>query len=101
MEYIEDAGIMHLGDNLARHSRIMFELLVGQIQLRQALEVTSKPRRPSWYKATDQDIFTYADLWCNDLHWSDPQHKQDRDNHMLDLLSAIIESSHIAIPLTK
>ena len=90
MKYIEDAGVMHLGDNLSRHSPIMLKLLVGQIPLRQAPEVTTKPRRPAWYKATDQDIDNYADmlherladlgcpesLWCNDVHCSDPQQGQ-------------------------
>ena len=115
LEYIEDAGVMHLGDNLSRHSPIMLKLRVGQIPLKQLKESTPKPRRPTWYKATDQHLDSYADLvhdrladlgcpeslGCDHVCCSDPQHKVDRDNHMLDVLSNLIESSHLAIPLTK
>ena len=48
LEYIEDAGVMHLGDNLSRHSPIMVKLKVGQIPRRNLKENTPKQRRPAW-----------------------------------------------------
>ena len=115
LDYVEDAGVMHLGDNLSRHSPILLKLRVGDIPVRQPQATTPRPRKPAWYKATDDHIADYTSLleeklvnldcpeslWCTDVHCSDPQHRQERDSHVLDLLVAMIESSHCAIPLTK
>ena len=34
LEFVEDAGVMHLGDNLSRHSPIMLKLRVGDIPVK-------------------------------------------------------------------
>ena len=115
LEFVEDAGVMHLGDNLSRHSPIMLKLRVGDIPVRQPQVETPRPRHPAWYKATEDHIAEYTaqlgekldsmecpeSIFCNDVHCSDPQHKHDRDSHVLNLLVAMIEASHSAIPLTK
>ena len=49
----------------------------------------------------DWMILAVLSIFDCDVHCSDPHHKYERDNHMLDVLSSLIESSHIAIPLTK
>ena len=112
---VEDAGVMHLGDNMSRHSPIMLKIRVDDIHVKQQQDKSARSSHPAWYKATDDDIDNYTAmlqerLWnmespeilaCNDVNCSDPQHRQDRDSHVLDLLVAMIESSHGAIPLTK
>ena len=40
-------------------------------------------------------------IHCNDLHCTDPTHKEDRDALVLDLLTSTIEASFETIPLTN
>ena len=62
LDQIVDAGPVHLGDNLSRHSPIMMKLKLDQF-------VTSRPkqseeprtRKPAWYKATLEDKNYYTD----------------------------------------
>ena len=114
-EYIEDAGVMHLGDNLSRHSPIMLKLNITQLHRRQAQGNIPQNSRPTWYKATDQDINDFANyvhnglqdigfvesLFCNDINCSDTTHKLERDDHMLNILFTLIESSYKAIPVSR
>ena len=106
-EYIEDAGVMHLGDNLSRHSPIMLKLNIKQLHRRQAQVNIPQNSRPIWYKAIDQDINDFANyvhnglqdigfvesLFCSDINCSDTTHKLERDDHMLNILFTLIESS--------
>ena len=106
---------MHLGDNLSRHSPILLKIKVGVIPRKIVRPTVLNMKRPAWYKATDQDIDHFTglvhdkleglhspeSLKCNNLHCTDPSHKLDRDNHMLDVLGTLIESSYTAIPKTK
>ena len=39
-------------------------------------------------------------LNCQDPHCQDPQHRTERDSYVLDILSAIIETSHEMAPLS-
>ena len=115
LNIIEDAGVLHLGDNLSRNSPILLKLNMGDIPVKQEQKEQLKPRRPDWYKATHEDIAEYTEIldgklkdlmypetiFCTDTHCSDQQHQQDRDNHVLSVLTSIVEASHTAIPLTK
>ena len=47
---IIDAGALHLGCNLSRHSPIMIKLDIGNLPTR-SVHSPSKPKRPAWYKA--------------------------------------------------
>ena len=62
LDYISDAGVMHLGDNLSRHSPIMVKLCVGDIPFKQPSVSLPQPRRPAWYKATSENIAEYTEL---------------------------------------
>ena len=62
LEYVEDAGVMHLGDNLSRHSPIMLKLRVGDIPARQLRAENPRPRHPAWYKATEDHMADYTAL---------------------------------------
>ena len=39
-----------------------------------------------------------AGLLCENSHCKNVEHSETRDSHMLDILSAIIESSHVTLP---
>ena len=113
LDFVEDAGVLHLGDNLSRHSPVMVKLNLGAIPAKR--KEKPRPRRPDWYKATSEDINEYTNIldnqlknlmypesiFCSDVHCEDQEHCQDRDSHVLDILTSMIESSHVAIPLTK
>ena len=115
LDLIEDAGVIHLGDNLSRHSPIMIKLKIGAIPLKPDRREEPKARRPAWYKATTEDINEYTEvldehlgnlmypesLFCTDVHCTDQQHRQDRDGHVLDVLTSLVESSFCAVPLSK
>ena len=115
LDLVEDAGGLHLGDNLSRHSPVMVRLNLGSLPVKTERKVTARVRRPDWYKATSDDISEYTELldyqmknlmypeslFCSDVHCTDQQHRQDRDDHVLDVLTSMVESSHRAIPLTK
>ena len=115
LDFVEDAGVLHLGDNLSRHSPVMVKLNLGAIPAKIERKEKPRPRRPDWYKATSEDINEYTNIldnqlknlmypesiFCSDVHCEDQEHCQDRDRHVLDILKSMIESSHVAIPLTK
>ena len=115
LDLVEVAGVLHLGDNLSRHSPIMIKLKIGAIPLKPDRKEAPKPRRPAWYKATIEDINDYTELldenltnlmypesiFCTDVHCTDQQHRQDRDDHVLNILTSMVESSYSAVPLTK
>ena len=112
LEYMECSPI-HLGDNASRHSPIMLKLKVANIP-RSAPVNMDKPRRPAWHKAGEEDINNYTQLLhdklgrldtpaclnCQDVHCQHENHSEVRDGHMLDILTAIIENSHSAIPMS-
>ena len=112
---VMDAGVLHLGDDLSRHSPIMLKLDMGAIRAKPNRRVEPKPRRPDWYKATQDHIAEYTEIlddklneimfpesiFCTDTSCTDQQHQQDRDSHVLSVLTSMVESSYTAIPLTK
>ena len=86
---------------------------VGNLPVREPKKL--KPsRRPAWYKAEQEQIDNYTmelhdrletltvpqSLDCSDCHCADQEHGQERDSFVLDLMTAIIETSHQTIPLS-
>ena len=67
LPYVSDAGALHLGDNLSRHSPIMLRLNVGQIANKVPAEPVPRPKRPACYKATKQQISDYTVLLSDKL----------------------------------
>ena len=67
LKHVVDAGPLHLGDNLSRHSPIVMKLDIGNIP-RQAYKKKNKfPKRPLWYKASKEDLDNYTgelDNYC-------------------------------------
>ena len=114
LDYIEDAGALHLGDNLSRHSPIMLKIRIGDIPTKR-IPVYSKPRRPAWHKADEDCTAEYTEvlahklaelappdsLHCSDVHCDHPDHGVERDQHLLNIMCTIIETSYKCIPLTS
>ena len=61
LNYIEDAGVIHLGDNLSRHSPIMLKLKIGDIPIKPVRVEVPRARRPEWYKANDENLNEYTE----------------------------------------
>ena len=112
LQYIESCGVIHLGDNLSRHSPVYLKLKVQNIP--RTVPVTQdRPRRPAWYKANKEQLSQYTvDLHhkilsipqptclnCQNVNCPVEEHTTDRVSYVLDLLSAIIETSHKNIPM--
>ena len=59
LSLIVDADVMHLGDNLSRHSPIMLKLKLGSIPVQKKTKSVA-PGRPAWYKAEQNDKEDYT-----------------------------------------
>ena len=115
LEHVKDAGPVHLGDNLSRHSPIMVKIDVGNIPTKARSSSAPKSRRPDFNKATTDDKDDYTSLleskleeitlpgsiMCEDVHCKSESHSKERDKYLLDIMSSVIECSHVCIPLTK
>ena len=115
LDFIVDAGALHLGDNLSRHSPIMLKLNIGNISVKREQTQDKAKRKPAWYKATANDILEYTEtlhdklinlpmppsLCCSSVHCEYPGHRAERDSHCIDVLCSMIESSQRAIPLSS
>ena len=112
---VKDCGPLHFGDNLSRHSPIMLKLDLGALPIRQKSD-TFRPKRPAWYKASEQEVRRYkSELQsrleaipvpvclafdeCDNLKCQDELHSKERDDFVLSLMSAVIETSHTTIPM--
>ena len=113
IDLILDCGTMHLGDNPSRHSPIVLKLNLAAIPLKVEVKPTCR-RRPAWYKATEEDTRKYTMelhnrlsileeppcVNCRNFLCESDLHSEERDSHVLDILTAVIETSHSCIPLS-
>lgn len=113
LENIEDAGVLHLGDNLSRHSPIMLKLKLDTV-IRKTVDDPVSKRRPAWYKANEDNKQEYTELLsdklsqidtpgslkCVDVHCDHHGHSGERDKFVLDILCNMIETSYECIPLS-
>ena len=114
LSVIAGAGVLHLGDNLSRHSPIMLKLDLGRLPVQRKTK-TSSPSRPAWYKSeqSHRDEYTRSvhnklsslqvpdTLHCSDPHCQTDQHTEERDSFVLDVMSRVIETSHECIPMSS
>ena len=113
IDLITDCGPLHLGDNPSRHSPIVLKLKMSEIPIKSEV-VSIKQRRPNWYKAKQEEVDKYTKelynrlkelevpecLNCTDILCTKSSHSEERDSHVLDILTAIIETSHDCIPMS-
>jgi RNase H-fold protein (predicted Holliday junction resolvase) len=52
LNQVTDAGPVHLGDNLSRHSPIMMKIQIEGLTASKIQQGVPAPRKPAWYKAT-------------------------------------------------
>ena len=109
---VADAGALHLGCNLSRHSPIMIKLDIGSLPSRTFTNVR-KPKRQAWYKADEEhkeafcsqledklsSLTAPSSLSCSDPLCKDATHTEERDSYVLDVMSSLIEVSHLTIPM--
>ena len=112
LEHIVDAGPVHLGDNRSRHSPIMMKVDIGEIPVKEPEPAVARPRRPAWYKATPEQKNEYTVLLeeklasiplpvsCDSPCCIQAEHSTSHDSHVMDVMSAVIETSHLCIPLS-
>ena len=98
---------------MSRHSPIMVKLNLCALPKKTKSQQRHQSK-PALYKALSDDLNFYKaqlqenlevfDLpqspHCDDPHCTKNIHASDRDSHVLDVLGAVIESSHLAIPLS-
>ena len=91
----------------------MVKLNLGELPIKTKINST-KPKKPCWYKATEDHInqfkltleekvgklSTPTSLYCQNVHCTDTKHSVERDAFVLDLLGAMIESTHAHIPMS-
>ena len=114
LDLIQDAGPVHLGDNLSRHSPIMIKICLPVIPDKVDTHRAAVIRRPAWYKATQVETDLYRSvltekldlinipdsIHCCDISCKNINHIEDRDRFLLDLMSCLIEARYQCIPLT-
>ena len=109
---LEGCGVIHRGDNLSVHSPIWLKLQVGDLPLKKQTR-TRNIKKPSWSKADKEQVYNYTStlqeklqaiqvplsLNCQDVHCQRSEHSVDRDNMVVDILTAVVETSYTALPL--
>ena len=115
LDNVEDAGPVHLGDNLSRHSPIMMKIKLDQAaKIKVQQPEIPRLRRPAWYKATEEQKDQYTDhldirlkelaipdsLNCTDVTCQCQEHSEQRDGHVIEILCSLVETSYTCIPLT-
>ena len=114
LSVISDSGVLHLGDNLSRHSPIMLKLNLGALPSCPKSKPVKNTSRPAWYKASQEDKNLYTEeldrklsslgspdsLTCSNPLCTNAEHSRERDSFVLDLMSTVIETSHATIPMS-
>ena len=112
---VEDCGPVHRGDNLSRHSPILFSLRLGELPRRPVAAQPPPRRMPAWDSATAEEKAAYTRelhqrlqavqcpqsmLLCKDPLCEDASHSEMRDSAVLDILLALVETAYTSLPLT-
>ena len=113
LDFVVTAGPIHLGDNRSRHYPIVLKLDVGMVPRRIKQITDLNNMKPVWYKATSEDKNKYAFnlaqsleklaisecLNCTHPNPKNEDHIDSTDEHVINVMSAIIETSYQCIPL--
>ena len=59
LDLVEKCGVVERGDNLSRHCPIWVKIKLGALPLRSGAK-TWVPKRPSWSKATTEEVNAYT-----------------------------------------
>ena len=112
-----DCGIVERGDNLSRHCPIWVKLNLESLPSKKNAQKWI-PRRPDWKKASPEDKECFKGMlseklyqlslsacedeafFCDDVHCKDTTHSESRDILVTDILTAVIETSFVALPVS-
>ena len=112
---ITDMGVIHRGDNLSGHSPIYMTLEVNQIRKQKPVNDHPATRIPDFEKANLQELDKYRNMLeinlselevpaglddCVNCKCLQEKHKDESDDHILDIVMRMIEASYLSIPLT-
>ena len=93
----------------------MLKIKIPQYECTTFNEEQVSIRRPNWKKATSADRDGYSNnlnnklselatpdtLHCHDVTCGDPGHSHDRDGHVLNVMTRVIEASYEDIPVSE
>ena len=110
-----EAQVIHTGDNLSDHDPIYMKFSTDHVIEADIQHSKSSNPRPSWRKASDQDIKNYREdlqsrlsrvtlsegIICNNPNCVDINHHKDIDVFSSDLLRAIDDSVKSKIPSSR
>ena len=113
LDCVIDAGAMHFGDNLSRHSPIMIKLKIPKLTEKVQTPNNIEFRRPAWYKANQDEKNLYRaalsknlanlqlpeSIHCCSTNCDSSDHTKERDRLLLDIVSCVNETSYKYIPL--
>ena len=114
LQLVVGCGAVERGDNLSGHCPIWVKLNLGMLPTKKC-SPKWVPRKPSWSKADQGQVLDYKSnvqdrlarvyipqcaLSCDDPNCQDTSHSEQRDEFMLDILLAVVESSYVALPLS-
>ena len=118
---IAESGVIHRGDNRSRHSPILLRLRLGRLEVQKGREARAPaPRRPAWSRAEEPQLDLYTRVleqrlralpvppWldtdsllrCVDPHCQNKTHSEAGDRFLLDIVTAMVETSHQTIPMS-
>ena len=114
LDLVQAANPIHLGDNPSRHSPIVMKLRLPPITLKAPRPDIIRPRKPAWYKASEEQINSYTNLLnsklnsmpppeslnCHDINCKREDHHLERDKLVIDTLCSMIETSYTCLPMS-
>ena len=113
LQYVEAAGVLHLGDNPSSHAPVMLTIRVSDIPRRPLEEKVMVPRRLAWDRAEESEVKKYTAtlkeklegleepecLDCTNTRCNVQGHSEQRDSYLLDIMAHCIETGYSTIPL--
>ena len=108
-----DAAPIHLGDNRSNHSPIMLKIKVPAVGVQEIDDNVIK-QKPDWKKSSEHDKAQFSrtleeklanivipdSIVCNDVTCNDVDHSDERDSYLIDVMTAVIETSFECVPVT-
>ena len=110
---VTSARVQHLHREFSRHDPILLSIDLGKLTFDNST-CHVNTRRPNWNKSTYEDILNYnhkldsllsdlkttPGLSCNDCTCNCPDHRNDIDNFILDVITGINEALFTTLPLS-
>ena len=108
---ITEGGVFHSPLCPSGHDPVWLRLAIP-VKESMPQQRNTKPRKPAWHKADSEAINNYTNTLhnnlpsskldkCLDTQCKDPKHLDSIDNHMMDILTKIVETSYETIPLSQ